>query len=148
MSRVLTTEYDARPCLVAFNRTLKDIDVDSINQYGAFGIGIDVPRLAFIDGQADPWLFAGAHAPTAPKRADSILAGPFVELDGAVHHWDENGLFRNDTHTLVPETIEQIKDYEEAFVRTWIDGKIKSCSISNANFDAEYNIRCRRYREC
>jgi hypothetical protein len=78
---------------VAFNRTVKDIDVDSINQYGGFSIGMDVPRLAFIDGQADPWLYAGTHAHEAPKRKDSISA-PWVSLKNAVHHCKSLSVFR------------------------------------------------------
>jgi hypothetical protein len=85
VSRVLTSEYDARPCSVAFNRSFEDIDVQSINQYGGLEIAMDVPRLALIDGQADPWLFAGPHAPAAPVRKDSVKT-PWVELEGAVHH--------------------------------------------------------------
>lgn len=70
-------------CKIAFNLTAKDVDVNSINQYGGFNISY--PRLAFIDGERDPWRWAGVHAPGLPVREDT-LSEPFMLIRGGIHH--------------------------------------------------------------
>jgi hypothetical protein len=82
-SRLITLDEASTKCRLAFNLTAKDVDVDSINQYGGFNISY--PRLAFIDGQQDPWRWAGVHAPGLPAREDT-LSEPFMLIDGAIHH--------------------------------------------------------------
>jgi hypothetical protein len=139
----------ANPCRLAFNLTDPIIpDVDSINQYGAFNISY--PRLAFVDGQADPWRWAGVHAPDAPKRVDWITE-PYVQIKGAVHHWDEYGLFRNETNKgSVPEQVARAQEYERAFVKSWVDGEFVPLSIIDflTDIQAEYNWRCRWQGKC
>lgn len=83
VSRLVTPELLDVPCQSAFGISGLDADVDSINQYGGFDLSYD--RLAFVDGQADPWRWAGVHKPGLAKRKDS-MAKPFVLIKGAVHH--------------------------------------------------------------
>jgi hypothetical protein len=120
VSRLLTMEYLSAPCRLAFNVTTPP-DIESINKYGAFNISY--PRLAFVDGQADPWRWAGVHSPEAEKRRDWILE-PFVQIKGAVHHWDEYGLFANETRKgSIPAQVAKAQEYERMFVKSWVDGK-------------------------
>jgi len=129
ISRLITLDLLDVPCQSAFGISGLDADVDSINQYGGFDISYE--RLAFVDGQADPWRWAGVHKPGLEKRKDS-MAKPFVLIKGAVHHWDENGLPREDAddESTVPEPVAQAQGYELVFVRAWLD---------------DYNVKC-RYR--
>ncbi|KAF2093823.1 peptidase S28 [Rhizodiscina lignyota] len=117
ISRTLDIPYFSYICEAAFgiNRTS---NVDTINKYGGFGISY--PRLAFIDGQADPWREATPHAEVAPKR-NSSFEEPFIEMEGAVHHWDENGLFPNETKPdLPPKPISDTQRKERQFVKEWM----------------------------
>jgi hypothetical protein len=82
-SRLLDVPYHSLICSLSFNISGENPDIESINKYGSFDIRY--PRLAFVDGQADPWRWAGVHAPEAPKRF-STLSEPFIEIEGAVHH--------------------------------------------------------------
>ncbi|KAF2666149.1 peptidase S28 [Microthyrium microscopicum] len=122
VSRLLTMDYMSQPCVLAFNMSLPiKPDIESVNQYGGFNISAN--RLAFVDGQADPWRWAGVHAPTANKRTDDI-EHPFVLINGAVHHWDEYGLFKNETHKgSIPSAVSLAQEYERAFVNMWVSGK-------------------------
>lgn len=82
-TRLTTLEDASKMCKSVFNRTLAQVNTTSINQWG--GVNISYPRLAHIDGQSDPWKWAGPHAPYAKKRQDTIDE-PFVEIEGAGHH--------------------------------------------------------------
>lgn len=132
VSRTLDMDYMTRPCRLAFGIKAPVIpDVDSINKYGAFDISY--PRLAFVDGQADPWRWAGVHSPDAAKRKDWILK-PYVSIKDAVHHWDEYGLFKNETEKgSIPSQVARAQEYERMFVKSWVD---------------EYNWRCRWQNRC
>ncbi|KAF2417997.1 extracelular serine carboxypeptidase [Tothia fuscella] len=117
LSRTIDVPYGSIVCRLAFNITTPP-DISVINRYG--GLGINYTRLAFIDGQADPWKEAGPHASDALKRL-STWAEPFMEVEGAVHHWDENGLFANETTaTLPPEPVKAVQNAEVAFVKVWL----------------------------
>lgn len=89
-------------------------NVDLINQYGSHDL--EYPRLAFIDGSADPWLGATPHSPLAPnpRRKDTVDA-PFILINGGVHHWDENGRVGNE-----PREIRKVHEEEIEFVRAWM----------------------------
>ncbi|KAH6662855.1 putative serine protease K12H4.7 [Halenospora varia] len=97
ISRTNDLEYESLVCRAAFNITTP-ANVTAINKYGGFGISY--PRLAIVDGEQDPWRPACPHASpfnsTATNRT-STLSEPFILIEGAVHHWDENGLFANET---------------------------------------------------
>jgi Serine carboxypeptidase S28 len=83
VSRLLDVPYLSLICRLSFNISGEDPDIDSVNKYGGFDIRY--PRLAFVDGQADPWRWAGVHAPEAPRRS-STLSEPFIQIEDAVHH--------------------------------------------------------------
>lgn len=82
ISRSIDIPYYTIPCRYAFNITSPP-DTESINKYG--GWNISYPRLAIIDGQADPWRPATPHADQAPRRPNTIDK-PFILIEGAVHH--------------------------------------------------------------
>ncbi|TID16045.1 Proteasome subunit beta type-3 [Venturia nashicola] len=117
VSRLLDVEYLSIVCREAFNLTGPP-DIDAINKYGGFDIAYD--RLAFVDGAGDPWKYAGPHAPVAPNRK-STTNMPFIEIKGAVHHWDENGLFANETtKKLPPAPVVAAQAAEVSFVKAWL----------------------------
>lgn len=117
VSRLLDLDYLSIVCRDAFNITGPP-DVDSINKYGGFDISY--PRLAIVDGEADPWRQATPHASVAPNRT-STVSEPFILIQGAVHHWDENGLFPNETTAdLPPAPVASAQQAELDFVREWL----------------------------
>lgn len=118
ISRLIDVDYFSFTCEHAFNIT-KLPDVEAINKHG--GLNFSYPRVALIDGEADPWRWAGTHSPEAPART-STPSEPFILIGGgAVHHWDENGLFPNETTAeLPPRTIVDVQQREIEIVREWI----------------------------
>ena len=118
VSRTQTLEYASTICRDAFNITTP-AKTEEINQYGGFTISY--PRLAQIGGQTDPW------RPTTPLadpylNTTSTTSEPRVLIEGAVHHWDENGLFPNETTaTLPPAPIKQAQSQELVFVQAWLE---------------------------
>lgn len=123
ISRLITPALVDTPCQSAFGLSALDADVASINQYGGFNISY--PRLAFIDGEADPWRWAGTHAPGLKERVDSMKT-PWVLIKGAVHHWDENGLPEGQKNKdEVPEPVAQAQGYEVEFMKAWLDGEYR-----------------------
>lgn len=121
VSRTIDTEYMSRICKYAFNITSPP-DVDAINKYGGFNISY--PRLAHIAGQADPWTPATPWAPSERqwewRRNDT--SEPFLLIEGAVHHWDENGLEDGaDERGRMPEAVRVVQEREVEFVRAWVE---------------------------
>ncbi|KAI1329068.1 serine carboxypeptidase S28-domain-containing protein [Xylariaceae sp. FL0255] len=117
ISRVIDLEYTSIQCRDAFNLT-KPADVDAINKYGAFNISY--PRLAFLDGQWDPWRDAGVNVVGIPER-NSTTSEPYILIAKAVHHWDENGLFPNETTPqLPPPPVANAHHQEAVFVGEWL----------------------------
>ncbi len=117
VSRLLTLDYLSIPCAAAFNVTAPP-DVAAVNRHG--GLALSYPRLAFVDGAADPWRDATPHARAAPDRT-STVSEPFLLIDGAVHHWDQNGLFANETTPdLPPPPVRLAQAQEIAFVEAWV----------------------------
>lgn len=119
VSSLLDLAYESLVCVEAFNITTP-ANVEVINKYG--GYDISYPRLAFVDGSADPWRPATPHAfAQGAKKRNSTASEPFILIDGAVHHWDENGLFPNETTTsLPPLTVVDTQRQEVQFVREWM----------------------------
>ncbi|KAL8727488.1 MAG: hypothetical protein Q9166_006012 [cf. Caloplaca sp. 2 TL-2023] len=121
VSRLLTLEYNSLVCRYAFNITTPP-DTDAINRYGGFNISY--PRLAIIDGEEDPWRGASPHSVQAPDGGNrtSTTEEPFLLIEGAVHHWDENGLFPNETtSTLPPAPVKEVQAQEVEFVKAWLE---------------------------
>ncbi|KAI1647320.1 peptidase S28 [Daldinia loculata] len=117
ISRTIDVDYSALICREAFNLT-KPADVEYINKLGGFNISY--PRLAFIDGEWDPWRAAGVHAIGLPERPNT-LDEPYILIDRAVHHWDENGLFPNETTAdLPPAPVADAQKQIATFVQKWV----------------------------
>ncbi|CAG8953516.1 hypothetical protein HYFRA_00009973 [Hymenoscyphus fraxineus] len=122
ISRLNDLEYNSNICRQAFNITTP-ANVTAINKYGGFGISY--PRLAIVDGEQDPWRPATPHASpfnsTALNRTSTVNE-PFLLIEGAVHHWDENGLFPNQTvpGVLPPPAVSDTQQYLVAFVLEWM----------------------------
>lgn len=118
LSRLVDMEFQSAVCRDAFNIT-EPSQVERINQWGGFNFSY--PRLAFIDGEHDPWRQATPHAVGAPER-ESTTDEPFWLIPTAVHHWDENGLFDNETTaTLPPQKIKDVQAEEVRFVKAWLE---------------------------
>ncbi|KAI4169934.1 MAG: hypothetical protein LQ343_005315 [Gyalolechia ehrenbergii] len=121
ISRLLTLEYNSLICRLAFNITTPP-NTDAVNKYGGFEIAYD--RLAIIDGEEDPWRGASPHSVIAPGGGvrNSTVERPFLLIEGAVHHWDENGVFPNETREGVPpEPVREVQRMEVDFVRAWLE---------------------------
>ena len=93
-----------------------------MNKYGNFSIEYD--RLAIVGGNADPWRPATPLADRAPKRANTIEK-PFWEIAHGVHHWEENGIFPNQTTPLLPPyPVIWAQQYIKNFVIEWLKGML------------------------
>ncbi|CAE6410327.1 unnamed protein product [Rhizoctonia solani] len=121
VSRRLTLDYTSAICRQAFPpgeyiSVPEWPNVTVVNALGDYGLAAD--RLAFIDGDEDPWLPATPHSPHAPERADTILR-PFKLIRTGVHHHDENGV---EPHSEEPAHIQAIHIQEIEFVKAWLRG--------------------------
>ncbi|KAG8732801.1 hypothetical protein FRC11_010926 [Ceratobasidium sp. 423] len=121
VSRRLTLDYTSAICRQAFppgeHVTVPEWpNVTVVNALGDYGLAAD--RLAFIDGDEDPWLPATPHSPHAPEREDSILR-PFKLIRTGVHHHDEYGV---EPHNKEPAHIQTIHRQEIEFVEAWLKG--------------------------
>jgi len=124
ISRTLDLPYMSRICSAAFNITTPP-DVYSINKWGGFNIS--APRLAHIAGSADPW------TPATPWREElrqwewrsNSTSEPFLLIEGAVHHWDENGMNDSDgigeSDDITPPAVRATQDWEVEFVKAWVE---------------------------
>lgn len=121
ISRLIDLEYLSLVCVDAFNITTPP-DLERINKYGGFNLSY--PRLAYLDGEQDPWRPATPHANpfnTTAHNRTSTIDQPFILIEGAVHHWDENGLFPNETtKALPPKPVKEAQKEEVTFVKQWM----------------------------
>ncbi|QRV75051.1 Serine carboxypeptidase S28 [Ceratobasidium sp. AG-Ba] len=120
VSRRLTLEYTSAICRQAFPpgehfSVPAWPNVSVVNELGDYGLAAD--RLAFIDGDEDPWLPATPHSPHAEARPDTLVR-PFKLIRGGVHHHDENGV---EPHADEPAHIQAIHREETEFVRAWLE---------------------------
>ncbi|RSM08133.1 hypothetical protein CEP52_004853 [Fusarium oligoseptatum] len=120
VSRLIDLEYNTIPCREAFNITTPP-NVDSINKLG--GLNFSFPRVAFIDGEADPWRAATPHRIGLPER-ESTVSEPFILIEHGVHHWDENGLDpKSEAFDLPPPAVakaqKEIVDFTKAWLEEW-----------------------------
>ncbi|KAI2608715.1 peptidase S28 [Hypoxylon fragiforme] len=117
ISRTIDVDYSALICQAAFNLT-EPADVEHINKLGGFNLSY--PRLAFVDGEWDPWRAAGVHAIGLTERPNTP-SEPYILIDRAVHHWDENGLFPNETTAdLPPLPVADAQKQIATFVQQWV----------------------------
>ncbi|KAL3962834.1 hypothetical protein ACCO45_004357 [Purpureocillium lilacinum] len=106
ISRALTYEYSTTSCRRLFNITAHP-DVDAVNKYGGFNFSY--PR--------------------------STTEEPFILVDWAVHHWDENGL-KDPAQArpgFPPKQIVDVQAEEVRFVKAWLqefDKKQKRAFLS------------------
>ncbi len=119
ISRTIDIPYLSLICVGAFNITGPP-NTEAINKYG--GYNVSYPRLAFIDGEQDPWRIATPHAPMVDQsKRTNTASEPFILIAGAVHHWDENGLFANETSAhLPPNPVADTQKLEAQFVQEWM----------------------------
>lgn len=94
-----------------------------MNRYGGFNISY--PRLAIVGGEADPWRAASPLATLdVPDRLNdtSTVDQPLILIGGkAVHHWDENGIFANETTaTLPPAPVRNAQAELAQSVEVWM----------------------------
>ncbi|KAI9150222.1 serine carboxypeptidase s28 [Paramyrothecium foliicola] len=117
VSRALDLKSLSGYCHKIFNITAKP-DVDRINKWGGFNFSY--PRLAFIDGERDPWRAATPHRLGLPDRK-STVDEPFILVEYGVHHWDENGLAGDASEpNLPPQQVVAAQQDEVAFVKAWL----------------------------
>ncbi|KAI0291929.1 peptidase S28 [Multifurca ochricompacta] len=121
ISRLLDIDYEHKICKQAFppgvHYSVPPLpNVTAVNSLGGYHIEAD--RLAFIDGEVDPWRPYTPHSTYggAVERDDTLLR-PFKIITGGVHHWDENGL--RDV-SQEPKEIRQIHDETIKFVISWL----------------------------
>ncbi|KAI0742186.1 peptidase S28 [Irpex lacteus] len=119
VSSLLTLEYASMTCRQAFppgkHFTVPEWpNITVVNELGGFDLTAD--KLAFIDGEVDPWRPATPHSDYANDRPDT-LARPFKVIPGGVHHWDENGLRKREDE---PVEIQQIHGEIVEFVLEWL----------------------------
>lgn len=118
ISRTVDLDYTSFACKAAFNIT-RESNVDKINKLG--GLGFRYPRLAFIDGERDPWRAVTPHAIGLPER-ESTIDEPFILIKDGVHHWDENGVFPHETKPgFPPESVVEAQKAQVDFVRAWME---------------------------
>jgi hypothetical protein len=122
ISRLLTVSYESAVCRYAFNLSTP-ANVSIINKHG--GLNITYPRLAHIGGQADPWRPVTPLATLTGEKdvlnTTSTLSQPHILIEGAVHHWDENGLFANQTSkTLPPTPVKDAQAMEVSIIQQWL----------------------------
>ncbi|KNZ73179.1 Thymus-specific serine protease [Termitomyces sp. J132] len=121
ISRRLTLEYLSKICKQAYPPgkyfTVPRLpNITAVNALGDFDIAAD--RLAFIDGEVDPWRPDTPHSQFYAKdRPDTILR-PFKLIPGAVHHWDEWGLPNIGDE---PPEIQKIHEETIDFVTAWLE---------------------------
>lgn len=118
ISRLINLEFTSTVCREAFNITTPS-QVERINKHG--GVNISYPRLAHVDGEWDPWRAASPHRIGLPGR-ESTVSEPFILIEKGVHHWDENGLFPNETRPgLPPKPVADVQKAEAEFVKAWVE---------------------------
>ncbi|KAI0247491.1 peptidase S28 [Lactifluus subvellereus] len=122
ISRLLDIDYEHKICVQAFPsgehyKVPPLPNVTAVNALGDYRIAAD--RLAFIDGEVDPWRPYTPHSTYggAVERDDTLLR-PFKIIPGGIHHWDENGLRVGEKE---PREIRQIHDEMVEFVKAWLE---------------------------
>ena len=118
MSRLVDLEYATMWCRDVFGIPAEP-DMESINKYG--GVNFSHSRVAFIDGEHDPWRQAGVHRIGVNEGRESTLSEPFILLEGGVHHWDQYGPKKNATGSwLPPKEVTDVQKAEIDFVKAWL----------------------------
>lgn len=97
-------------------------DLERCNKYGGFNYSY--PRVAIVGGEADVWRPATPLATlnvTDRLNGSSTIDQPVYLIEGAVHHWDENGIFPNETTaTLPPAPVRNVQQELGQIVQAWM----------------------------
>jgi hypothetical protein len=121
VSRTLDVEYLTFFCRAQFNITTPP-DLWQVNKYGNYSI--EYERLAIIGGNADPW--RPATPLWYPDSRNSTTEKPWHLISHGVHHWEENGIFPNETTSLLPPAqVVYAQQFLKNFVVDWVAGKSK-----------------------
>ncbi|KIR63875.1 serine carboxypeptidase [Cryptococcus bacillisporus CA1873] len=122
ISSRLTLAYTSAICPLAFppgkNFSIPpEPDVEEVNRRGDFAIEAD--RLAFIDGDRDPWrpMTPQRNGVRGEKGGMDVNKPGWIIYDG-VHHYDENGLAQ---HEAEPARIQAVHEWEKKFVSAWLE---------------------------
>ncbi|KAI1267834.1 extracelular serine carboxypeptidase-like protein [Xylariaceae sp. FL1019] len=120
ISRVVDTSYEQQWCTWAFppgeyNSVPPTPNVTVYNSYGDFNFSAD--RLAFIDGDQDPWNYVCYHSPLAPQRTQTSDLHPEHWISGAGHHWDSYGILDVEAE---PQFIREAHYWEIRTVKKWL----------------------------
>jgi hypothetical protein len=119
ISRLLDVDYLTFFCRAQFG-IHSPPDTDKVNKYG--GYDIDYERLAHIGGNADPW--RPATPLWYPESRNDSTDHPWHLISHGVHHWEENGIFENQTTPeLPPPQVVYAQQYLKNFVVDWLEGK-------------------------
>jgi hypothetical protein len=113
VSRLITLEYLTYGCRKVFGIDSPP-NTEIINAYGGFDIAYD--RLAFIDGEADPWKAAGTHAPKATDR-NSTINRPFILIEDGRHGWDV-GVVEGEEP---PKSVADAQRKEVGMMKAWME---------------------------
>ncbi|KIK69784.1 hypothetical protein GYMLUDRAFT_34181 [Collybiopsis luxurians FD-317 M1] len=119
ISERLDLEYESKICRQAYDPgehfTVPSLpNITIVNELGDFDIAMD--RLAFIDGEVDPWRPDTPHSDYANDREDTTLR-PFKVIPNGVHHYDEYGLENLEDE---PPEIQKIHKEMIHFVKEWL----------------------------
>lgn len=116
ISRTLDVDYLTFFCRAQFNITTPP-KVENVNKYGAYDI--DYERLAHLGGNADPW--RPATPLWYPDSRNSSTNHPWHLISHGVHHWEENGIFPNETTPLLPPPqVVYAQQFLKNFVVDWL----------------------------
>lgn len=120
ISRTLDLEYLTFFCRAQFN-IHEPPEIERVNKYGNFDIEYD--RLAIIGGNSDPW--RPATPLWYPDSRNTSTEKPWLLISHGVHHWEENGIFENQTTPeLPPAQIVYAQQYIKNFVADWVEGEL------------------------
>ncbi|KAL1860698.1 hypothetical protein Daus18300_009041 [Diaporthe australafricana] len=119
LSRVMDGNYTQEQCTLAFppgeyNSIPASPDIDRWNAYG--GLDLQADRLAFIDGNHDPWLDGCYHSNLAPQRYSSDLNPAYLIVDSG-HHWDSYGILDVPNE---PQFVREAHKWQIRTVRKWL----------------------------
>ncbi|KAL5628333.1 hypothetical protein BROUX41_003081 [Berkeleyomyces rouxiae] len=138
ISSKLTTQASMEICNRAFNRF--DLPNTSIiNRRG--GLSFKYPRVAFINGEQDPWR---AVTPHKINRNENLSNNElFYLIPDAGHAWDRNSIFKNQVIPGIfpPNNVIDAQGYEIWLAQKWIiewnyENKLAASSRGPANSES------------
>lgn len=95
-----------------FAKVAENADVDAVNSIGGFNLSRD--RLAYINGEYDPWRPVTVHSNEAPQRA-STDERPMYLIPRGVHCYDTKR-WSNE-----PQYMADVLTFTIGFMTKWLD---------------------------